>query len=175
MATPTRRTIAVLLVAAAALVGAGSGRDAEGTASASGTQRSGERASSRSRHELAARYLAIAVAGNRRLEKDYDPFEGRDRHNLARSKADLLDAAATERLFDRRLLGIPFPPSIERVARELARVNEVRARLTTGASAATSLSLLNSYRPTLDGANIRVERLVARIRRQLGLPPPNAS
>ena len=175
MATPTRRTIAVLLVAAAALVGAGSGRDAEGTASASGTQRSGERASSRSRHELAARYLAIAVAGNRRLEKDFDPFEGRARSNLARSQADLRDAAATERLFDQRLLRIPFPPAIERVARELYRVNQTRARLTIGAAAASSLSLLNSYRPALDAANLRVERPVRTIRSQLGLPPPSAS
>ncbi len=82
----------------------------------------------------AARYLAIANAGNRRLQAELDPFEGRDRNNLVRAKADLRDAAATERLFDSRLLAIAFPPATERVARELYRVNEARARLTAGAT-----------------------------------------
>ena len=46
-----------------------------------------------------ARYLVIATAGNRRLNADFDPLERRDRNDLARAKADLRDAAATERLF----------------------------------------------------------------------------
>lgn len=123
----------------------------------------------------AARYLAIANAGNRRLQADLDPFEGRDRNNLIRAKADLRDAAATERLFDGRLLAIAFPPAVERVARELYRVNEARARLTTGAAASTSLRWLHSYLPPLDAANGRVEQAVKTIRRLLGLPPPPTS
>ena len=124
---------------------------------------------------VAARYLAIANAGNRRLQAELDPFEGRDRNNLVRAKADLRDAAATERLFDSRLLAIAFPPAIEGVAQELYRVNEARARLTTGAAASTSLRWLHSYQPSLDAANGRVEQAVKTIRRLLGLPPPPTS
>lgn len=58
----------------------------------------------------AARYLAIAHAGNRRLDADFGRLDGRDRNRLAVAKADLRDVAATERLFDRRLLRIVFPP-----------------------------------------------------------------
>ena len=126
-------------------------------------------------HALAARYLAIAQAGNSHLERDFDSLEGRDHNDLARAQADLRDAAATERLFDRRLLGIAFPPAIENVARELARVNQVRAQLTYGASFATTLAFLHSYEPPLDAANVPVEGFVRTIRRQLGLPPPDTS
>ncbi len=124
---------------------------------------------------LAARYLVIAEAGNRHLERDFDSLEGRDHDDLARARADLRDAAATERLFDRRLLGIAFPPAIENVARALYRVNQVRAQLTYGASFATTLAFLHSYEPSLDAANVPVERFVRTIRRQLGLPPPDTS
>jgi hypothetical protein len=122
-----------------------------------------------------ARYLVIARAGNRRLEANFDPLEGRDRNNLGRARADLRDAAATERLFDRRLRRIAFPSRTERVARDLYRVNQARARLTATAAASTSLRQLHAYEPQLDAANRPVEQAVRRIRRQLGLPPPPTS
>ena len=131
--------------------------------------------SATSRHQLAARYLAIAQAGNRHLERDFDSLAGRDHGDLARARADLRDAAATERLFDRRLLEIPLPPAIERVARALYRINQVRAQLTYGASFATTLAFLHSYEPSLGAANVAVERFVRAIRSQLGLPPPDTS
>jgi hypothetical protein len=127
------------------------------------------------RQALAARYLAIAEAGNRRLEVDFDSLEDRDANNLTRARADLRDAAATERLFDRRLRAIRFPPATERVARDLYRINQRRATLTAAAAAASSLHLLHSYEPVLDAANAPVERDVAAIRRSLGLPPPDTS
>ena len=127
------------------------------------------------RRALAARYLVIAQAGNVHLDRDFDSLEGPDRNDLARARADLRDAAATERLFDQRLLGIPFPPAIENVARALYRINQVRADLTYGASFASTLAFLHSYEPPLDAANVPVERLVRTIRRQLGLPPPDTS
>jgi len=121
---------------------------------------------------LAARYLAVANAGNRRLELAFDPLEHRDRNNLARAEADLRGAAATERLFDRRLLAISFPQGTNRVARTLYEVNQVRARLTTAASRSKSLAVLRQYERELKVANMPVEQAVRKIRGLLGLPPP---
>ena len=124
---------------------------------------------------LAAQYLVIANAGNQRLEAELDPLAGRDRNNLARARADLSDAAATERLFDSRLLRIAFPPAIEQTARELYRANQTRATLTAAAATATTLQGVHSYEPLLAEDNAAVERPVRTIRRQLGLPPPDTS
>jgi hypothetical protein len=124
---------------------------------------------------VAARYLVIARAGNERLEDDFDPLEGRDRSHLAAARADLHDAAATERLFDRRLLRISFPPRTVRVARALYRLNQTRARLTAVMAASTSLRRLHTYEVWLDAANGPVERAVRTLRRQLGLRPPDTS
>jgi hypothetical protein len=128
-----------------------------------------------SRRVLAAQYLVIAKAGNRRLEADFDPLEGRDRDHLAAAKADLRNAASTERLFDRRLLRIKFPPKTERVAHDLYRINQARAKLTAAVAESTSLRSLRGYEPVLDAANVPVERAVDTIRRQLGLPPADTS
>lgn len=125
---------------------------------------------------VAAQYMVIAKAGNSRLEDDFDPLEGRDRNHVAAARADLRDAAATERLFDRRLLRIRFKPATERVARHLYRINQARANLTAAvAASATSLRSLHAYEPMLDAANVPVEQAVRTIRRQLGLPPPSTS
>lgn len=137
-----------------------------GSGSAAGSQR----------QALAARYLRIAQAGNHRLEIDFDGLHGRDRRNLAAARADLRDAAATERLFDRRLMAIAFPPVTEAVARTLFQLNQARARLTdAAAAAATSVSELRAYEQLLTDANAPVERAVRAIRSRLGLPPPETS
>ncbi|HLW94793.1 MAG TPA: hypothetical protein VKS25_05395 [Solirubrobacteraceae bacterium] len=154
----TRTTIAKIAAIAALLAASA----LPGAAAASG-------------QSLAARYLAIAEAGNRHLEHDFDSLEGADNHNLARAHADLRDAATTERLFDRRLLALAFPPAIEAVAHDLYRVNQLRARLTFAASVAATLAYLHSYEPALDAANGPVERDVRTIRHSLGLPPPETS
>jgi hypothetical protein len=120
-----------------------------------------------------ARYLVIARAGNSRLEHDFDPLE--DRIKLGAARADLRDAAATERLFDRRLLRISFPAAEERVARRLYRINQNRARLTTVVAASGSLRQLQTYELWLDAANAPVERAVDTLRRQLGLPRADTS
>ncbi len=132
-------------------------------------------ASVASQRAIAARYLAIALAGNRHLGHDFDSLEGADKNDLTRARADLQGAAATERLFDHRLLQIAFPPAVEAVAHDLYRVNQLRARLTFAASVATTLAYLHSYEPVLDVANGPVERDVREIRRALGLPPPETS
>jgi hypothetical protein len=126
------------------------------------------------RRGLAARYLEIATVGNRGLDA-LDALAGRDRDDLVAARADLRDAAATERRFDRGLLAIVFPSEIEATARALVAVNESRATLTSEAAASTSLTQLRRYEKQLSAANGHVEEQVRTIRRQLGLPPPETS
>jgi hypothetical protein len=128
-----------------------------------------------SRPVAAGRYLAIAEDGNRRLEVDFGRLTGRDRDRLAAAQADLRDAAATERRFDRRLLAIMFPAATERIARLLFQVNQSRASLTISAAASVSLRQLRSFERRLTAANAPVEEAVRVIRSQLGLPPPDTS
>lgn len=173
-----RRGAAAAVLGCTALLGAGCTADrpsAPAYRSASGTAAKSGLAIGSARRALGARYLVIARAGNRRLNADFDPLEQRDQNDLVRANADLRDAAATERLFDRRLLGIVFPSETERVAHDLYRVNQARARLTAAAATSTSLRQLHAYEPRLDAANRPVEEAVRTIRAQLGLPPPSAS
>jgi hypothetical protein len=127
------------------------------------------------RQALAARYLAIAAAGNRRLEIDFDRLDGRDRSDLAAARADLRDAAATESLFDQRLAGIAFPAETEKIARLLVLSNQARSTLTAAAAGSVSVSQLQAYERQLAAANGPVEDAVIVIRSQLGLPPPETS
>jgi hypothetical protein len=127
------------------------------------------------RRALAARYLVIAKAGNRPLDAGFGRLDGRDRNRLAAADADLRSIAATERLFDRGLLNIAFPPGIEQVAHALYRVNQARAELTSAAAASTSLSQLHAYELRLNAANGPVEQDVRTLRRLLGLPSPSTS
>ena len=127
------------------------------------------------RRAQAAQYLALATAGNRRLELDFDRLDGPDRGRLVAAEADLRDAANTEHLFDHRLLTLAFPSRIEATAVRLAAVNEARADLTVTAADVTSLQLLHQYEKQLTAANAPVEEAVTTIRSQLGLPPPATS
>ena len=127
------------------------------------------------RRRLAAGYMAIARPANRRLETDLEGIEHRDRNDLAAATADLRDAAATERMFDRQLLAMRLPPATEAVARQLVTANEARARLTDQAATSASLRQLRQYERRLDAANRPVEDAVRVIRSQLGLPPPETS
>jgi hypothetical protein len=123
----------------------------------------------------AGRYLVIAEDGNGRLEVDFGRLAGRDRDRLAAAQADLRDAAATERRFDRRLLAIVFPAATERIARLLFQVNQSRASLTISAAASVSLLQLGALERRLKAANGPVEEAVRVIRSQLGQPPPETS
>jgi len=124
---------------------------------------------------VAAQYLLIAREGNRRLEIDFDGLEESDWGDLAEAKVALRDAAATERLFDRRLMAITFPPALGPVARELDAINQSRASLTMRAAGSTSVRELRRYESKLEAANEPVERAVRIIRSGLGLPPPETS
>ena len=132
-------------------------------------------AHTRTRRSVAAQYLAMPKAGNRRLDHDFDRLHGPDRHDLRRSRADLRDIAAAEHFFDRRLLRIKFRPRVERTARSLYRSNQRRAMLTITAAGSSSLPAVRAYESLLDSANRPVERAVRTLRRELGLPPPPSS
>jgi len=123
--------------------------------------------------DLATRYLAIAEAGNRRLDVDYDGLRGRDRNDLAAARSDLRDAAATERRFDQQLVGLPMPPPIRATALALVAANEPRAALAERAAAAATLAALHAFDAQLAAADAAVEAQVRALRRELGLPPPD--
>ena len=127
------------------------------------------------RKTAARSYLAIARPANRRLDRDFDGLEDDGHDDLAAAQADQLDAAATERLFDRRLLRLKLPPASEPFAHLLVTANQARARLTVAAAASTSLSQLRGYEGRLTAANEPVEEAARVIRSQLGLPPPETS
>jgi hypothetical protein len=170
--------IGAVAVACVAWLAAGCGAGRPAPAGSAGTGKHAghsETAAGIVRGELAARYLVIARAGNRRLEIDFDGLEGRDRNHLAAAEADLRDAAVTERLFDRRLLQLSFPPAIEATARWLYQANQSRAALTATAAGAVSLRDLHADERVVTAANGPVEEAVRMIRRQLGLPPPATS
>jgi len=167
----SRAACAAAAVGAAAFLSSGCG----GAHAAPRISTNGGPGPGHARPSLAARYLAIAKAGNRRLNVDFDGLEHGGWSHLAGARADLRDAAATERLFDRRVLHIPFPPEIERIVRSLYRVNQARARLTAAAGRSASLRVLHTYKGRLKAANAPVEQRVKKIRRDLGLPPPPSS
>jgi hypothetical protein len=127
------------------------------------------------RRALAAKYLAIALPANRRLDMAFTRLERRDGGRPAAARADLRAAAATERMFDRRLLQIAFPPPLAAVARLLYRANQARARLTEAAAALPGLSRLHRAERALHAANRPVEDAVTVLRSGLGLPPPPVS
>jgi hypothetical protein len=171
-----RRAAAGLVLAGAALLAAGCSSVGGPAAAAPASQAApaGQAISPAQQNAAARGYLAIARPANRRLETDFDGLNDH-RNDLAAAKADLRDAVATERQFDRRLLALRLPAVTETVARLLVTANEARARLTTAAAASTSLSQLHRYEPRLTAANAPVEEAVRVIRSQLGLPPPETS
>jgi hypothetical protein len=94
---------------------------------------------------------------------------------LAAARADLRDAAATERVFDQRVARIAFPERTETIARLLVMSNQARSELTAIAAGSVSLSRLHASERQLTAANEPVEDAVIVLRSQLGLPPPDTS
>ncbi len=124
---------------------------------------------------LSSQYLRIAKAGNDRLEVDIDGLLGRDRSRLSAARADLRDASATERLFDRRLRAIGFPSALRAVATSLYSANQARAALTGRAATSRTLRQLRAYEQQISDDDQTVEQEVRRIRLALRLPPPPTS
>ena len=124
---------------------------------------------------LAARYLAIATVGNRGLDRAFHALDGRDHDHLVAARADLRDAAATERQFDRSLLAISFPSEIEATVKAVVRVNEARASLTSEVANSTTLQQLSRSEQKLPAANDAIVQQVGILRTQLGLPAAETS
>lgn len=124
---------------------------------------------------LAARYLAIAVPANRRLDTEVDGYTDDERDDLGAAEADLRAEAATERLFDQHLTEIPFPPGIAEMVQALVRVNQVRATLADQQARSASIAELLSFNSQHRAFDAAVEVEVRLIRRALSLPPPDTS
>jgi hypothetical protein len=166
--TEPRRGVTVLLACAGLVTAGGAGPGPPGPIPHSAPAPA-------ARAAAAAGYARIARAGNRRLEIDFTSLAGRDRAHLAAARADLRDAAATERLFDRRLLALRLPAGAGRIARLLDQINQARADLTAAAARSASLRQLRAFEQRLTAANQPVEQAVRVIRDLLGLPPPQGS
>lgn len=127
------------------------------------------------RRALASRYMAIAVPANHRLDTEVNGFADHQRHDLAAAESYLRAEAATERWFDRRLVGIAFPPAIASIAGALIGANRHRIALTEREALSATIAGLRSFASGHRSADAAVEVQVRLIRRALGLPPPSDS
>lgn len=125
--------------------------------------------------QLAAQYLAIAKPANERLEDANDGFEDHQKDDLRAAVADLRSQAATERWFDRHLLGIKFPPSIAAIAAAIVSANNTRIQLTEMQARSRTLAQLRGFDRMHADADAAVEAPVRAMRKALGLPPPSTS
>jgi hypothetical protein len=123
---------------------------------------------------LASAYLAAARPANHRLDGEVDGFTDHEHGDLAAAGADLRAEAATERRFDRVLRVIPFPRGIAATARALIRANQRRAALAGRQARSSLVAVLVSFTSRRRAADAAVEAQVRIIRRELGLPPPQA-
>ena len=126
-------------------------------------------------HEAAMGYLVIARAGNQALEREIDGLMGPDRTDLSASRRDLVDAAMTERTFDRQLREIVFPYGLGAISQRLYATNQSRAALTVNAAHSRTVSQLRGFERRLAAANAQVEAQVRQLRAGLHLPPPPSS
>jgi hypothetical protein len=122
-----------------------------------------------------ARYLEIADLANDKIGPMMDKLPRLMRTNIAGADADMWAIAASERLFDRRLLRIRFGPAVEPIAQQLYLANQSRASTTADAADAVSFGELRYDRIRLLEANAPLEAAVRAIRKKLGLPPPSSS
>lgn len=159
-------------IGAAALAVAAVAAGAVGGIASGGHGSSDARTTARATKEAGIAYLAIATAGNTRLDTDFDRLHGPDRGDLAAARHDLRDIAHTEHLFDAQLAALTLPPAPERWARTLISVNEARATLTGQAATSTTPAGLAAYQQRLTAADVPVEQAVRTIRADLGLPAP---
>ena len=124
---------------------------------------------------MAARYLAIALPANHRLDVEVDGYGDHERDDLDAARQDLHAEAATERHFDRQLLQIRFPGPIAATARSMVSANQTRIALTERQARLVSLASLRSFDHRHRAADAAVETQVRQIRVFLGLPPPSSS
>lgn len=137
--------------------------------------RAGSDRTSPGREAQAARYLAIALPANRRLDAEENDYTRYEHHDLAQAESALRAQAATERAFDQALLKIAFPHRVASAARALVQANQRRIALTERQARSNSISGLVSFDGLHKVADAGVEARVRIIRSELGLPPPDNS
>jgi hypothetical protein len=124
---------------------------------------------------LARGYLAIATPSDKQLDAEEDAYAGNERDNLAAACKNLRQEVATERLFDKQLAAITFPPALESTARALIAANRKRFRMTERQARSTTLAQLQSLDARRKAGDAAVEVQVRLLRQQLHLPPPATS
>jgi hypothetical protein len=127
------------------------------------------------RKAMAARYLAIALPANHRLDVEVDGYGDHERDDLEAARQDLRAEVATERRFDAQLLQIRFPAPITTTARSMVSANQARIALTERQARSASLVSLRSFDHRHKAADAAVETQVRQIRVSLSLPPPATS
>ncbi len=120
-------------------------------------------------------YLAIADPSDRRLNVEEDGYADDERGDLVAAEADLRAEVATERLFDKQLAAIKFPPAIEAAARALTRANQSRFRVTERQARSKTLARLQSLDSRRKAGDDAVEAQVRLLRQALHLPPAPTS
>jgi len=120
-------------------------------------------------------YLAIADPSDRQLNVQEDRYADNERGNLAAAESDLRAEVAAERLFDKQLAAIKFPPAIEAIAQALIRSNQSRFRVTLRQARSRTLAQLQSLDSRRKAGDAAVEAQVALIRKALHLPPASTS
>jgi len=124
---------------------------------------------------LAHSYLAIAGPSDKRLDAEEDAYADNEKDHLAAARASLRQQVATERLFDRQLAAITFPPALESTAHALTVANERRFRVTLLQARSATLARLRSLDAQRKAGDAAVEVEVRLLREQLRLPPPSSS
>lgn len=124
---------------------------------------------------LADTYMGIAVPANHSLDVEVDGYTDEEHSDLAAAEADLRAEVATIRVFDRQLGQIHFPPGMAAAARDLIRVNQLRAALIDQQVRSSSITELESFDRQHHALDAAVEVPVGILRRDLRLPPASDS
>jgi hypothetical protein len=120
---------------------------------------------------LTSRYVAVVTPANQQLSADVAAYSANEAHNLAAARAALTAEETSDAAFGRALAGIPFPPAVAPLARELARDNQARTKLVAAQARSTSLARLRSYDRQVQAANAAVEAQMQVVLKAVQKPP----
>lgn len=116
-------------------------------------------------------YMAIVTPAALQLNADEAAYTADEKQNLAAAEAALTAEVASERAFDTRLAGFPFPSGAAAIAKALIQANQARARLTAEQARSSSLAQLHSFNQGVDVASATVQTEMRLIRKALDSRP----